>query len=151
MQLGAILFLAIGIYTSGVLSDRFSAGRVILAGCLGTVAVGFLMGPMMRGDSLFTTWLFLSMALFLMGIVYGPLGALLSDLFPARVRYTGASVAFNTAGILGGAVTPLAAQALAERGGLTDVGLYLSAAALASFLGLVILRRKSAFNGISTP
>ncbi len=151
VQLGAILFLAIGIYTSGVLSDRFSAGRVILAGCLGTVAVGFLMGPMMRGDSLFTTWLFLSMALFLMGIVYGPLGALLSDLFPARVRYTGASVAFNTAGILGGAVTPLAAQALAERGGLTDVGLYLSAAALVSFLGLVILRRKSAFNGISTP
>ncbi len=58
-----------------------------------------------------------------MGLVYGPLGAWLPGMFPARVRYTGASVAFNLGGILGGALAPMIAQALANRGGLFPVGL----------------------------
>src|SRR3546814_11949131 len=65
-----------------------------------------------------------------MGFVYGPRGAWLPGLFPARVRYTGASMAFNVGGILGGALAPMIAQALADRGGLAPVGLYLSAAGL---------------------
>ena len=143
LQLSATVFLAIGIYAAGALSDRFDARRVSMAGCLGIAAVGFLMAPMVAGGSLVTIWLFLSAALFLMGATFGPLGAWLSDLFPARVRYTGTSVAFNTAGILGGAITPLVAQALAQSGGLSSVGLYLSAAAVVSFLGLLILRDRA--------
>src|SRR3546814_5213810 len=71
-----------------------------------------------------------------MGFVYGPLGAWLPGLFPARVRYTGASMAFNVGGILGGALAPMIAQALADRGGLAPVGLYLSAAGLVSLVAL---------------
>lgn len=141
-QLGAIVFLAVGIYAAGVLSDRFDVRRVLMGGCLGTVAVGFFLAPMISSGSLGAIWLFMSMALLLMGFTYGPLGAWLPGLFPARVRYTGASVAFNAAGILGGAVTPLVAQALAGLGGLANVGNYLSAAAFVSFLGLVALRGK---------
>ena len=80
---------------------------------------------------------FLSLALFLMGLVYGPLGAWLPGLFPARVRYTGASVAFNVGGILGGALAPIIAQALADRGGLWLVGLYLAGAAFVSLVSLL--------------
>ena len=79
----------------------------------------------------------LSLALFLMGFVYGPLGACLPSLFPPRVRYTGVSVAFNVGGILGGGLAPMIAASLAERGGLAPVGLYLSGAALLSLVALI--------------
>jgi len=86
---------------------------------------------------------FLCLALAVMGFVYGPLGAWLPSLFPARVRYTGTSIAFNVGGILGGALAPIIAQALADRGGLQFVGLYLAIAAAASLCALTFSRRRS--------
>jgi len=135
VQLVAILFMAAGIVLAGYLSDRFDARRVLMVGCALTVFAGFWLPSALAG-SLFSFGAFLSVALVLMGLVYGPLGAWLPGLFPARVRYTGASVAFNLGGILGGALAPMIAQALADRGGLFPVGMYLSAAALVSFLAL---------------
>ena len=91
---------------------------------------------MLASGSLVIIWLFLTLALFTMGFVYGPLGAWLPDLFPARVRYSGTSVAFNVGGVLGGALTPIFAQMLASQGGLKLVGLYLSAAGALSLIGV---------------
>jgi MFS family permease len=136
IQLGAILFMALGIVVSGYASDRFDARRVLMTGCILTIGAGALLEPMLSG-SLLSIFVFLSLALFLMGLVYGPLGAWLPGLFPVRVRYTGASVAFNLGGILGGALAPILAQALADRGGLDLVGLYLAGAALVSFVSLL--------------
>src|SRR3546814_17957391 len=85
---------------------------------------------MMGSGSLLLVFLFLALALTVMGFVYGPLGAWLPGLFPARVRYTGASMAFNVGGLLGGALAPMIAQALADRGGLAPVGPFLSAPGL---------------------
>ena len=143
VQLGAILFLAAGILLAGWWSDRSNPRRVLMAGCVGTVAAGFLLPVMMGSGSLALIWAFLSLALFLMGFVYGPLGAFLPSLFPTRVRYSGASVAFNVGGIIGGGLAPMIAAALAERGGLAPVGLYLSAAAAISLIALVPLARRS--------
>jgi MFS family permease len=117
--------------------------RVLMTGCAGTVAAGFLLPVMMGSGSLLAIWGFLSLALFLMGFVYGPLGAFLPHLFPTRVRYSGASIAFNVGGILGGGLAPMIAQALADKGGLPPVGLYLSGAALVSLLALWPLRRST--------
>ncbi len=75
-----------------------------------------------------------------MGFVYGPLGAWLPGLFPPRVRYTGASIAFNVAGVIGGGLTPLIAQGLANAHGLAPVGWYLSAAAGLSLVALLAMR-----------
>ncbi len=141
VQLGAILFMAAGILLSGVWSDRATPRLVLMIGCVLTVGAGFLLGPMMEAGSLGLIFLFLALALFLMGLVYGPLGAFLPSLFPARVRYTGVSMAFNVGGILGGGLAPIAAQALANEGGLAYVGLYLSVAALISLVALATLRR----------
>jgi MFS family permease len=143
-QLGAILFLALGIVAAGYASDASTPRRVLILGCGGTVAVGLVMGAMMGAGSLPLIWAWLSAALFAMGFVYGPLGAFLPSLFPPRVRYTGASIAFNLGGILGGGLAPIAAQALADTGGLTLVGAYLVAAGLLSLAGLVMLRPKYA-------
>jgi metabolite-proton symporter len=136
VQLGAILFMAAGIVFSGYTSDRFDPRRVLITGCLVTIPTGLLLAPML-GGSLLSIFAFLSLALFVMGLVYGPLGAWLPNLYPARVRYTGASLSFNLGGILGGALAPIIAQALADRGGLWLVGLYLAGAALVSLLALL--------------
>ena len=143
-QLVAILFMAAGIIAAGYLSDRWDPRRVLMGGCLFTIFAGFLLAPLLGSKNLFEVGAFLSLALWLMGFVYGPLGAWLPSLFPARVRYTGASLSFNVGGILGGALSPVIAQALALRGGLEWVGLYLSAAALVSLLALLSLPKSSA-------
>jgi MFS family permease len=143
LQLGAILFMAAGIIASGYLSDRFDPRRVLMSGCIGTIPAGLALAPMLESGSPFMVFCFLSLALLLMGFVYGPLGAWLPALFPARVRYTGASIAFNLGGILGGALAPVIAQALADRGGLMPVGLYLSAGALVSLLALAPLGNRN--------
>ena len=113
---------------------------MLAGGCVGVVLAGFLLGPMLGSGSLGLVFGYLSMLLLLMGFVYGPLGAWLPGLFPPRVRYTGASLAFNVAGVLGGGLTPLVAQALAERFGLWAVGLYGSAAAGLSLVALLAMR-----------
>ena len=135
--LGAILFLAVGIIVAGIWADRSNPRRVLVAGCLATIGLGVLLAPMLSSGSLATIGVFLAAALFVMGFVYGPLGAWLPDLFPARVRYTGVSLAFNVGGILGGGVAPLLAQLLANRGGLALVGAYLGGAALLSLVALL--------------
>lgn len=142
VQLSAILFMAGGIVWAGYWSDAASPRIVLLVGCALSVGAGFLMAPMMGGADLLMVGGFLSILLLLMGFVYGPLGAWLPGLFPARVRYTGASVAFNVGGVIGGGFTPIAAQALAQQGGLPLVGIYLSVAAGLSLMALLLLRKK---------
>jgi MFS family permease len=142
VQLAAILFMAAGTLAAGWLSDRFDPRRVLIAGCLGTIAAGLLMPVLMSGGTLSGLFAFLALGLTMMGFVYGPLGAWLPGLFPARVRYTGASIAFNVGGVLGGGLTPLIAQTLAGHGrGLMPVGLYLAGAALISLIALLPLKR----------
>lgn len=141
VQLGAILFMAVGIFVSAWLADKhFDERRVLAGGCVAVVLCGFLLGPMLGSGSLLLVFAFLSLALLLMGFVYGPLGAWLPGLFPARVRYTGASMAFNVAGVIGGGLTPLVAQALAGGYGLSAVGLYASGAAALSLIALLAVR-----------
>ena len=140
VQLGAILFLALGIWLAGVLSDRFSPRAVLIGGSVGGMVAGLVMAPLL-GLGLWGLALFLSLALFAMGFVYGPLGAWLPGLFPARVRYTGASLAFNAGGIIGGGLTPVVAQTLVGSHGLPAVGLWLGGACAASLLALLLVRR----------
>jgi MFS family permease len=144
MQLGAILFMGLGIYAAAWLADnRWDERRVLAGGCVATILVGFTIAPLMSGSAV-GAFAFLSLTLLAMGFVYGPLGAWLPGLFPARVRYTGASMAFNVAGVIGGGLTPLFAQGLAMRQGLAAVGWYLSAAAAVSLVALLLVRPRAA-------
>lgn len=141
-QMGATVFLGVGIILSGIFSDRSEPRLVLMAGCIGTLLLaGPLMAPMIGSGSILQVFLHLSLALLCMGLAYGPLGAWLPGLFPPRVRYTGASMAFNLGAILGGAIAPYVAQTMAERGGLMPVGLYLSGCGAVSLLGLALARR----------
>jgi MFS family permease len=142
VQLGAILFMAVGIWIAAWAADKhWDERRVLLGGSAAAILLGFLVKPLMGSGSLLDLFLFLSLALFVMGFTYGPLGGWLPSLFPPLVRYTGVSMAFNVAGILGGGLTPFAAQALATNGGLSAVGLYCSALAAISLVALLALGR----------
>jgi len=96
------------------------------------------MAPLFGAGTSVSVTLFMSIGLGLMGMTYGPLGTMLSELFPAEVRYTGASLTFNLAGIIGASLAPYIATWLATNYGLQYVGYYLSGAALLSLVALVL-------------
>ena len=139
VQLGGILFMAGGILLAGWLSDVWSPRASLLIGCVGAFGVALLLAPLVEGGTTGGLFLFLALALTCMGFAYGPLGAFLPGLFPAKVRYTGASLTFNVGGILGGGLTPYVAQMLAMDGGLAPVGLYLAATAVISGVALLAI------------
>ncbi len=141
LQLGAILFMAGGIVAAGWLSDRWSPARVLMLGCAMTLVTGALLPILFVSGDPVHVFLWLSLALVAMGFVYGPVGAWLPSLFPARVAYTGTSIAFNMGGVIGGGLTPFIATWLAGHGGLAMVGLYLAGAGALSLVGLLSLRR----------
>jgi MFS family permease len=83
--------------------------------------------------------MFLSLALFLMGATFAPMGAYLPEQFPVAVRYTGAGLAYQLGGILGASLAPYISQLLVTTGGLTWVGAYVSGAAAVSFVAVLLL------------
>jgi MFS family permease len=137
VQLGANCFFALGILLAVIRADRTSPRQVMLEGTLATVLLGLVFGAGLTSGSLLTIFLTLSGALMVMGMVYGPLGAWLPTLYPVSVRYSGVSVAFNAGGIIGGALTPLAAQGLADQGYGAQAGLLLTLAGLLSLAGVL--------------
>ncbi len=135
MQLVGIVFFALTIPLSAILAERgrrrTMIGVTIAIGLFGLVmAPLFAAGP--RGAILM-----MAVGLSLMGLTYGPLGTLLSELFPTAVRYTGSSLTFNFAGIFGASLAPYIATWLATNYGLQFVGYYLTAAAVLTLIGLV--------------
>src|SRR5690606_18313763 len=72
VQLGAILFMAVGIVLAGWWSDKSNPRRVLMTGCVMTVGAGLMLPALMGSGSLLQIWIFLSLALFCMGFIYGP-------------------------------------------------------------------------------
>ncbi|MGQ3469432.1 MFS transporter, partial [Xanthomonas campestris] len=75
------------------------------------------------------------------GLTYGPCGTLLAELYPTEERYTGASLSFNLARILGAGPAPYVATQLGARYGVQAVGYYLGGAAVLSLFALMLARR----------
>jgi MFS family permease len=144
LQLGSNLFLALGIVVAAIAADRSGAGRILALGAVLTAAIGLVFGPALASANLTTIFVTLSAALFAMGLTYGPLGGWLSALFPVRVRYTAISLAFTLGGIVGGALTPIAAQRLASGGNIGAVGWLLVAVAGLTLAGIRFARPATA-------
>jgi len=140
LQLFAVLFFALTIPLSALLADR-RGRRTAMMLVSGAIALfGLLYGPLFGAGGVWLVGAFMVLGMCLVGFTYGPLGTLLAELFPAEVRYTGASLTFNFASILGASVAPYIALWLGTNYGLEYVGYYLSGAALISLLALVLAR-----------
>jgi MFS family permease len=138
MQLFDISFFALTIPISAILAER-GRRRVMLWVTISIGIFGLVMAPMFAAG---TTGAVVMMAvgLALMGLTYGPLGTVISELFPTPVRYTGSSLAFSLAGILGASLAPYIATWLAKNYGLQYVGYYLLASAVLTLVGLLSIR-----------
>lgn len=138
MQLFDIFFFALTIPISAVMAERGRRRLMIWV----TVLIGIFglaMAPMFTAGTAGAV-LTMALGLLLMGFTYGPLGTVVSELFPTQVRYTGSSLAFNLAGILGASLAPYIATWLAQTHGLPYVGYYLSASAVLTLMGLLSIR-----------
>jgi MFS family permease len=136
-----MLLFGLGIPLSAMLADRYGRGRMLMIATAGIFIFGLSFSAFFSTGSLMVTGVFLAVGMFLMGLTYGPLGTALAEIFPAAVRYTGSSLAFTLAGILGASLTPYLATTLAKNYGLAAVGYYLSIATIVTFAALVVLFR----------
>jgi metabolite-proton symporter len=142
IQLISMLFFGLGIPLSAALADRFSRRSMLLWATAGIFFFGLVFSRFFGTGNLEITGVFLAVGMFLMGLTYGPLGTALAEIFPAAVRYTGSSLAFTLAGILGASLTPYLATTLATRYGLSAVGYYLCFAAVVTFIALLGFKSK---------
>ena len=138
IQLFGMLFFALTIPISARLAES-GRRRMLIWVNAATVIFGFTMAPLFTAGTLGAVFMMV-IGMALMGLVYGPLGTVLSELFPTAVRYSGSSLTFNLAGIFGASLAPYAATWLAQRYGLEYVGYYLSAACVVSIGGLLATR-----------
>jgi len=138
MQLVAMLFFALMIPISARLAER-GRRRMLMWANVAVFAFGLVMAPLFAAGTA-GALLMMVLGMSLMGLVYGPLGTVLSELFPTPVRYSGSSLTFNLAGIFGASLAPYAATYLAQTYGLQYVGYYLSTASVLSLLGLIATR-----------
>ncbi len=140
LLLVGVVFFGLTVPVAGRLADRFGRRRTLLVVTTAIIVFGLLMGPWFGSGSLPAVLSFLVVGLGLMGLSFGPMGAVLPELFPTAVRYTGASVSYNIASLLGASVAPYIATWLANSHGLGWVGVYLAAMAVLTLIALLLSR-----------
>lgn len=138
LLMGAIIVFAILIVYASKLADIFGRRRVLLTSSSALIVFSLLFPYLLQGQRNFTgAIIFLVVGFTLMGVAFGPVGALLPELFKTEVRYSGAGISYNLAAIVGAAFTPTIATWLANNWGIKFVGLYLGIMAVACLISLL--------------
>lgn len=139
MMIFGVVFFGIFTMLSGPWADRWGRRRTLIVVTLAITVFGLLWVPLLSAGFVgVMAWLILGFTL--MGMTFGPMGALLPELFPVNVRYTGSGISYNVSSILGAAVAPFLAVALWSYGAGSPfwVGIYLSAMSLLTLVALVL-------------
>jgi metabolite-proton symporter len=140
MQMLAAVFFGLMIPLAGRLADRIGGQAMLIVATLLIIAYGFSFKPLFSTHDTALVFVFLACGFGLSGLSYGPLGSALATLFPTPVRYTGTSLTFNFAGILGASLAAPVATWLAIHYGLAFVGYYLSTAGLITLIALIFIK-----------
>jgi metabolite-proton symporter len=142
MQLFSVLFFAGFIPVSALIADKIGRRKMLLYASIAIAIFGLFFSFFLNSGNTTLVTFFLCLGMALMGFTYGPMGTFLSELFPTKVRYSGASLTFNLAGIIGAAFAPMIAIWIATNYGLAFVGYYLSVAAVISVISLLLISKK---------
>jgi metabolite-proton symporter len=125
----------------GRLSDRIGRRPVYAIGALGLAGFAFLFFGLIGGGSFVKAVAGIAIALLFHGAMYGPQAAFITELFPTRYRYSGASIAYQLTSIVAGSLAPIIATLLY---GLhkdpLPVSLYVGACCLVSGLTALLAR-----------
>ena len=141
MLMGTIFVFAILILFASRIADTFGRKRVLLFSAVALVVFGLLFPYLLMGKhNVAGALTFLIVGFALMGIAFGPLGAVLPELFPTKVRYSGSGIAYNLAAIIGAAFAPTIATWLATNWGIHSVGLYLALMAVLCVVSLLTMK-----------
>jgi metabolite-proton symporter len=140
LQMAGVLFFGLTIPVSAVIADRIGGRMMLIIATLAIMVFGFTFAPLFGAHDTAKVFIFLALGFSLTGFTYGPIGSALASLFPTAVRYTGTSLAFNFAGILGASLAPSIATYLSLKYGLSYVGYYLSGAGLVTLVALLLIK-----------
>lgn len=145
MQIIGVVFFGMFTLLSGPLADSIGRRKLLLWVTGGIAAFGLVFNVFLlpQTDPKFSGALvqaFLVFGFVLMGATFGPMGAVLPELFPTNVRYTGSAISYNVSSILGAALAPIVATALwAAAGGQPWlVGVYLTGSAALTLIALAL-------------
>lgn len=136
LMLGAVVF-GIAVSLSGIYADKIGRRKFLLLVSSAILIFGLCMPLFLSNGTPSSVLAFLLIGMTLMGITFGPMAALLPELFPTEVRYSGASLAYNLAAIVGASVATLVALELNKHFGIIGVGIYLSINCLATIIALL--------------
>ena len=139
MLMMAVIGFGVMVPIAGLLADKFGrrASMITITTLIILFAL-FVFPPLLGSGSPALVMAYLLIGLSLMGLTFGPMGALLPELFPTEVRYTGASFSYNVSSILGASVAPYIATWLQANYGLFYVGVYLAAMAALTLIALLL-------------
>ncbi|HWK62201.1 MAG TPA: MFS transporter [Eoetvoesiella sp.] len=139
MLIVGVLFFGLFTLLSGPWADRFGRRKTLIAVTIAIIVFGLSWVPLLNaGFPGAMAWLIIGFSL--MGTTFGPMGALLPELFPTHVRYTGSGISYNVSSILGAAVAPFIAVWL---WGMADgspflVGVYLAVMGVLTLIALLL-------------
>ena len=106
-MIGAILE-ALGIFIGGLLGDRYSPAAVVAGGGLLALVMTLPITLLLSSGNVGLAAVGIVLGIGVLGIPYGPLGTLLSQLFDETHRYSGVAISYNIAGLIGGFVPSIA-------------------------------------------
>lgn len=137
MLMVAVIGFGLTIPIAGYLADAFGRRKTMIVVTCIMLVFSMLFPYLLGSGNQALVMGFLVLGLSLMGLTFGPMGALLPELFPTEVRYTGASFSYNMSSILGASVAPYIAAWLTANYGLFYVGIYLAAMASLTLIALL--------------
>ncbi|WP_455818691.1 MFS transporter [Pseudomonas cerasi] len=140
MLMLAVIGFGIMVPIAGLLADRFGRRKTMIVITLIIIGFSMVFPSMLGSGNQMLIMAFLVCGLSIMGLTFGPMGALLPELFPTEVRYTGASFSYNLSSILGASIAPYIATWLAHTYGLFYVGVYLASMACLTLIALILCK-----------
>ena len=134
----------------GRLSDRVGRRPVYFVGALATGTWGFFAFPMMNSGNYVMVMGAIMIGLVFHAIMYAPQPAIMAEMFPTRMRYSGVSLGYQVTAIVAGSLAPLiAVKLLKVYHSSVPIALYLAGAVVVTLIAVYFMRETKGIDLVS--